>query len=266
MLVSATEKNAEITSSTASAASCHCSDMSNSGGVGRGRRQYSPRSPKASSRQAAAEDDFDDEPAADIGEKQHHETGKRPAQRAAAAPAVAPASGEQQAEDQAREDCENGLVVEAHRPAEHLLRVDRTGDEREREQHEAERQDAEQQPLEREERWQAGERSGEEARAPTGRLTLAVAAPAEQAVAMEATLDQCHQKRVHRADREQAVSEHRERKMRAEREPRGIRRRGEAREEPGQEDAYRGRAEHDRLHAFQVHEQALEPVDEDREP
>src|SRR5262245_26259645 len=128
MLVSATEKNAEITSSTASAASCHFSDMSKSGGASRGRRQYSPRAQKASSREAAAEDHFDDEAAADIGEQQHDEAGERPAQGAAAAPAVAPAPGEQQAEDHAREDREHRFVVEAQRAAEHLLGIDRPGD------------------------------------------------------------------------------------------------------------------------------------------
>src|SRR5262245_43594408 len=135
MLVSAIEKKADTASSAASAASCHFNGMSKSCGEGGGRAQYSSQPSRLPSSQAAAEDDLDDEPAADVGEQQHHEAGERPAQRTPPAPTVAPAPGEQEAEDHARQDREHRLVVEAQRPAEHLLGVDRASDERQRQQH-----------------------------------------------------------------------------------------------------------------------------------
>src|SRR5215510_10861916 len=268
MLVSAIEKNAEMTSSTASAASSAVSGRSKLERESRRRREYSRLARPASSREAASEDDLHHEPAADVREEQRDEARERPAQRFAAAPAVAPAADEQQAEDHPREAREQRLVVEPQRPAEDLLREDHAGRERQREQHEPGGEDLEEQPLEREERRQARERAGEELGAAPGRLgrSARFVAAAEQPVAVQLALEQRHQQRVQRGDREQAVRQHREQEMQAEREVARIRRHGEPREAPGEEHAYRRERQDQRLHALEAYEQALDPVDQHREP
>src|SRR5215470_4291989 len=175
MLVSAIEKNAEMTSSAASAASSAVSGRSKLERESRRRPEYSRLARPASSREAASEDDL------------HHE---------------------------------QALVVEPQRPAEDLLREDHAGRERQREQHEPGGEDLEEQPLEREERRQARERAGEELGAAPGRLgrSARFVAAAEQPVAVQPALEQRHQQRVQRGDREQAVRQHREQEMQAERE------------------------------------------------
>src|SRR5215831_1282290 len=90
MLVSAIEKNAEMTSNAASAASSTVNGISKLEREDRRRGEYSRLARPASSREAAAENDLQHEAAADVRKQQRDEARECPAQRLAAAPAVAP--------------------------------------------------------------------------------------------------------------------------------------------------------------------------------
>src|SRR5215510_4434609 len=95
-------------------------------------------------RQIAAQNDLEDEATPDIREQQCDEADERPAQRTPAAPAIGISAGEQQAENDPRDDREQGLVVEAYRLAEQLLREDHASNERQGEQREAKGENPEQ--------------------------------------------------------------------------------------------------------------------------
>src|SRR5512134_793425 len=159
MLVSAIEKKAEMTSSTASATSCAVREMSIKGSGGGERDRDSIALPdavrRARSAQAATEHDLEHEAATDVGDEQRDEARERPAQCLAPAPAVAPPPRQQQSEDHPGDDREQRLMVEAERAPEHFLGEDGASDERQRQQDEAQAEDVEQQPLEREQRRQA---------------------------------------------------------------------------------------------------------------
>ena len=137
-------------------------------------------------------------------------------------------------------------MVEAQRAAEQRLGESEAGGEREREQEERGADETEQQPLERQQRRQRAQRAA--------------------LLAVQPALGDRHQHRVQDGDGEQAVGEHRQQEMQAEFERGHVGAADAAGKQQRQRQRQRGERERRRLQRVQVVDEALQPVEQHREP
>lgn len=254
MLVSATEKNAERTSNTASVTSWVDKNAPDKGNPKAQERtsQYSGRFEGCQgivtdSRAAAAENHLQYESAANVGKKQGDESGEDPADGGAPSPTVVPPAHEKRGKNNPGGNREDRLMVKPHRATKNLFRKGESCCKRCREQDESDRDDSKQHALECEQWWQRCEGRG-------------------QRTAVQASFQHGHEKRLQGGNREKAVRPHRQNEVYPEHRRIGMRLRCEAREDSWKNDAHPGKREDKKLEAIQAYEKVLNPVDRHTKP